>query len=263
MPLTPGDKPRIATVKGGTAFPAAQIPQTALPHAQGVLWDEQASTLTLLAELDTAARQRVHGIVAGMILEYEEVGRNRRLIGRARRARLLPGLMSPATRQRRAATLSHLASPELMAELARWGRTAGYAAPWNRRTQASRFLASSPGGVTADYLFRVLLPRKAWLHRITISEAVSRPPSPGAHGPEVVRQAVRDAAGAWAGPPVLVEVTGPAGGRWLTAEGDPRAAVHADALSYLRLAAGHPSGGARTSGDPEMAAAFLAVRIPG
>lgn len=112
-------------------------------------------------------------------------------------------------------------------------------------------------------MFRVLLPRRAWLYRITISEAVSRPPSLAAHGSEVVRQAIRDAADAWAGPPVLVEITGPAGGRWLTAKGGPQAAVHADALSYLRLATGHPSDGARTSGDLEMAAAFLAVRIPG
>jgi len=55
MSSSPGDKPRIATVKGGSAFPAAEIPRTALPHAQGVLWDEQASTLALLAELDPEA----------------------------------------------------------------------------------------------------------------------------------------------------------------------------------------------------------------
>lgn len=263
MSSSPGDKPRIATVKGGDAFPAAEIPRTALPHALGVLSDEQASTLALLAGLDATAWPQVNDIVAGMILEYEEVGRNRRLIGRLRRARLLPGLMSPARRQRRDAALRDGSSSELMAELSRWGRTAGYAAPWNRRTQSGRFLASSPDGVSADYLFRVLLPRKAWLYRITISEAVSRPPALGAHGPEVVRQAVRDAAGAWTGSPVLVEITGPAGGRWLTATGDPQAAVQADALSFLRLVTGHRSDGARTSGDLQMAAAFLAVRIPG
>jgi len=89
MSSTPAGKPRIATVKGGTPFPAAEIPRTALPYALSVLSHDLTATLDLLAGLDAAAWPRVHGIVVRMILDSEEVGRNRRLIGRLRRVRPL------------------------------------------------------------------------------------------------------------------------------------------------------------------------------
>jgi uncharacterized protein (TIGR03083 family) len=279
MPLTPprtpdGKAPRvsgsaagIAAVKGGL-FPAADIPRPALPHAIGMLTDELAATLDLLQHPDAAAWQlpagrtgdTVRDIVVRMVSESEEVGRNRRLLGRLRRARLLPGAMT-STRRRNAA-LSTAPAQQLVAELGHWGRKAADAAPWYRRTPASRFRASMPGGTDVDYLFRVVLAREAWLHRADIAEAAGQLPVPGPHGAEVVRQAVRDVAADWTGPPVIVEVTGPAGGRWLAGDGASATAVRADPVSYLRLVTGRPAGHAEACGDPAVTAAFLASRIP-
>lgn len=120
-----------------------------------------------------------------------------------------------------------------------------------------------PAGTDADYLFRVVLTREAWLHRADIAEAAGQLPVPGPHGAEVVRQAVRDVAADWTGPSVTVEITGPAGGRWLAGDGTPAIAVRADPVSYLRLVTGRPADRVEASGDTEVTAAFLATRIPG
>jgi hypothetical protein len=279
MPLTEAGKPAsharrttgIATVKGSGPFPAASIPRPALPQAMGMLADELAATLDLLQRLDAAAWQlpagragtTIRDVVIRMTLESEETGRNRRLLGRLRRAHLLPGAMTEARCRRRAAALAAAPADKLIAELASWGHKAADAAPWNRRTPASRFRADMPAGTDADYLFGVVLAREAWLHRADIAEASGQPAAPGPYGPEIVRQAVRDVADAWTGPPVLVEITGPAGGRWATSDGAPAVGVRANLISYLRLVTGRPAAGIEFSGDRSVAAAFLAIRIPG
>jgi hypothetical protein len=254
----------IAMVKAAAPFPAAAISRPPLSHAMGMLSDELAATVTLLRRLDSAAWQlpAVRDAVVRMILEAEEVARNRRLLGRFRRARLLPGAMTPVRRQGRAAALAEAAPEHLAAELGSWGRRAADAAPWFRGTAASRFLAGVPAGYSADCLFRVLLPRDAWLCRAEIAEAAGQDPAPGPHGAEIIRQAVRDLAGVWHGPAVTVEITGPAGGRWLTGDGAPAAAVRAGPYGFLRLVTARPDGTTEASGDPLVTSAFLAARIP-
>jgi len=61
---------------------------------------------------------------------------------------------------------------------------------------------------------------------------------------------------------VLIEVAGPAGGRWLAGDGAPAAAVQASPLSFLQHLTGHPGGAAEGAGDPAVTARLLAVRIP-
>jgi hypothetical protein len=275
MSSPPGGKPArrprrgtdtagIATVKAAAPFPAAAIPRPPLSHAMGMLSDELSAMVALLQRLDPTAWQlpAVRDAAMRMILEAEEVARNRRLLGRLRRARLLPGAMTAVRRQHRAATLPEAAPEQLAAELGSWGHMAADAAPWLRGTAASRFLAGAPAGYSADYLFRVLLPRDAWLCRAEIAEAAGQDTAPGPHGAEIIRQAVRDLAGVWHGPAVTVEITGPAGGRWLTGDGAPAAAVRAGPAGFLRLVTARPDGTAEASGDPLVTSAFLAARIP-
>jgi len=231
-----------------------------------MLVHEQAGVVRLLESLgpDAWLLPAVRPTVAAMIAEAEEVGRNRRLTGRLRRARLLPAAMSGSRRRRRAAALAGAPPRQLIAELAAWGHKAADAAPWYRHTPASWLLAAAPAGRDADYLFRVLLPRTAWLFRAAITEAAGHDPAPGPHAPEVVRQAVRDLAGSWDGPSVLIEVTGPAGGRWLVGDDPPAAALLAGPLALMRQLTGRQGGGMITaSGDAPAVAALLAIRIPG
>ncbi len=276
MPSTPAGEPGIGTsnadaraadiaaVKGGAPFPAAGIPRPPLPHATGMLAGELLAIMELLQRLDAVTWQRpaVRDAVAGMIAEAEEVARNRRLLGRLRRARLLPGAMTAARRRRRAAALAAAPLRQLITELGAWGRKAADAAPWFRGMPASRFRAGVPDGYSADYLFRVLLPRDAWLCRTGIAEAAGHDLAPGPHGAEVIRQAVRDLADVWQGPPVTVEITGPAGGRWQIGEGIPAGAVRAGPAGFLRLVTGRPGGATEAAGDPAVTVRFLAVRIP-
>lgn len=260
-------KPRIPSPRATPI--AAAIPRPALPHAMGMLASELAATTDLLSHLEPAqwqhpavpAETTVRDLVVVMILASEQTGRNRRLLGRLRRSRLLPGAMTAARGARRTSTLSTAPSGQLIAELSCWGRKAADAAPWYRRTPARRFRPGMPDGTDADYLFRVVLPREAWLHRAGITEALGRTPSPGAHAPEIIRQAIRDTAEAWTGRAVLVEISGPAGGRWLLGDGPPTATISADPLSYLRQVTGQLDG-VHASGDTTVTSRFLTVRIP-
>jgi MDMPI C-terminal domain len=61
---------------------------------------------------------------------------------------------------------------------------------------------------------------------------------------------------------VLLELTGPAGGRWALSQGAPVATVRADTVAYLRALSGrndHPS--LDVDGDQTAAAAVAAARV--
>jgi hypothetical protein len=67
---------------------------------------------------------------------------------------------------------------------------------------------------------------------------------------------------AWTRPPVVLELTGPADGRWTFGAAAPRARVRIDATAYLRLLSGRPvDRSPDTDGDPVTAAEFLATRV--
>jgi hypothetical protein len=61
---------------------------------------------------------------------------------------------------------------------------------------------------------------------------------------------------------VLLELTGPAGGRWALGDGSPVATVRADAVAYLRALSGrndHPA--LEADGDHAAATAGAAARV--
>ncbi len=63
------------------------------------------------------------------------------------------------------------------------------------------------------YVLDVLGLRDPWMHRVDLARATGRPLVLGAHDREIVAQVVADLGRGWDGPPVLLELAGPAGGR--------------------------------------------------
>ena len=156
---------------------------------------------------------------------------------------------------------------QLLAELACWGRKATLAAeripgPLHRM-RGSLFFPAARGAPenTIDYFIRVLMPREAWMHRADIAIAAQRPVGVGAQDGEVARQVIRDLARAWSGPAVILDFSGPMGGRWSLGTGRPVAEVHSDPVSFVRLAAGRPGHQPVIDGDGGTAAELLATRI--
>jgi hypothetical protein len=245
----------IVAVRSSAILFAADIKQPELEHGQAMLCGELADIQALLRGLNeaewhlpalrhlgvgprwpVAARPvlTVRDLVLQLISSYESICRG----GKALPARMLAG-----TRQRRQDAIRAAASSrQVMRELSYWG---------GKLTQAT------PRSGKAGYQFRVALPRTTWLARTDIAEATGRQPLAGPHGGEIVRQAVRDAGGAWSGAPVLLEITGPAGGRWLAGHGPPAITIRTDAVSYLRLVSGRQARRVEVSGDTP----FLAIRV--
>jgi hypothetical protein len=171
-------------------------------------------------------------------------------------------VLNAVCRRRPDAARPGVTARELADELGYRGNRAAQAAARHRDRKRPVFRSGPLAGRTASYLSAVALPREAWLDRITIAKAIGRRADPGPHGPEIVRQAVRDVSDAWSGGrAVLVEITGPAGGRWVAGEGTPAATVRADPAGFLRLVTDRPNGHAEATGDASTAAAFLTTRI--
>ena len=112
------------------------------------------------------------------------------------------------------------------------------------------------------YLLDVIMLRDAWMHRVDLARATGRPLVFGEHDREVVSQVVRDVGRCWNGPSVLLELNGPAGGRWRLGNDVPVATVRTDAVSYLRTVSGrddHPA--LEADGGPAAVAATSAARV--
>lgn len=84
---------------------------------------------------------------------------------------------------------------------------------------------------TFGYLFDVILTRDPFMHRIDIARATGLPPvATSDHEGVVVDDVVREWAGRH-GKPVVVELSGPAGGRWDYGDGER---IALDALDFCR-----------------------------
>lgn len=106
-----------------------------------------------------------------------------------------------------------------------------------RRATVSSGVPGTPR-VSVGYVLDVIYNRDLWMHRLDLARATGHPFTAGDHDRKIVEQAVRDVAVSWTGRPVTLELTGPAGGRWLIGQGDPVAAIRADATAYMRALSG-------------------------
>jgi len=260
-----------------TASPARDIARPTVSQALAIMENELARTQALLSDLAPADWQRptdcpgwtVHDVVAHMIGQNEELARPGTLIRRVRQARKLPGAgILDKRNQLQVQDRAGASGQQLIADLGYWGPKAARAArripaPLRRQIRLSLFFpeARQMAEDSLDFLIRVMTARDAWMHRTDIATALARPLTPDAHDAQIVRQVVRDLAAAWPGPPVILDLTGPAGGRWSLGDGPPAAAVHSDSVSYLRLASGRPASQPTISGDTATGTALLATHI--
>jgi uncharacterized protein (TIGR03083 family) len=266
-------------MNAATLTPARDIPRTPLDQALDIVQAELAATLSLLRTLEPADWSRptpctgwtVHDVVAHMIGQAEELARPDRLIQRIRRARRRPG-SGILDRHNDCQVRDRAGTPDsrLIADLERWtGKAAGAArrmpAPVRRRIRLSLIFpeAKRQPEDSFDYLVRVLIARDPWMHRLDIAAATGRAPVLGHHDRLIVEQVIRDLALAWTGPTVRLDLSGPAGGRWiLGAQPPPVATISGDAADYMRLLSGrHTDHHPVAEGDHTAAAAFLAMRI--
>jgi uncharacterized protein (TIGR03083 family) len=234
----------IVAVRSSAILFAADIRPPELEHGQAILCGELADVRTLLKSLRDEEWHlptlrpgwTVRDHALHLISSYESICRS---------ARMLPVRVVAGTRQHRRDTVrSNASTRQIIGELGYWGDKLRQSPPRSRERKAS-------------YQFRVALPRSTWLTRTDIAEATGRRPLPGPHGGEIVRQAVRDAGATWSGAPVLLEITGAAGGRWLAGDGPPAVTIRTDAVSYLRLVSGRPASRVEVSGDTP----FMAIRV--
>src|SRR5215471_5737064 len=238
---------------------------------------ELAACLALLASLDDSAWPAptdcagwtVHELTAHLAGQYQGLARPGVYLRRHRRAhRRYPALSRlDAHNRQQIDDLGGHTGPELAAMLATIGpkairarrRVPGLA----RRQRIGRMYPEEPlPDDRLGYALDVLGLRDPWMHRVDIARATGRPLLLGAHDRVITAQVIADLARAWDGPPLLLELTGPAGGRCSLGDGPPAATVQADAVDYLRALSGrndHPD--LQATGDPAAVAAATAARV--
>jgi uncharacterized protein (TIGR03083 family) len=119
------------------------------------------------------------------------------------------------------------------------------------------------------YALDVIYIRDLWMHRVDICVATGRDLVLGEHDHEVVRQVIADLARTWDGPAVILELTGPAGGRWQLGSTPDRqpstatvATARADTVDYLRCLSGRNDTPQLTiEGDETIRRALHAARV--
>src|SRR5215470_16589085 len=88
------------------------------------------------------------------------------------------------------------------------------------------------------------------LGRAAAVAAAGRPLLPGAHDRVITAQVIAGLARTWDGPPLRLELTGPAGGRRTPGSGPPAATIQAGTADHLRTPPGrHDHPGLHDNGD--------------
>jgi uncharacterized protein (TIGR03083 family) len=256
------------------------IPRPSVEQALSDLRAELDVFAGLLRELDPADWRRptacpgwtVHDVVAHVTGQSEGMARPDRLIRRVRRARRAGGTHGILDRsnQYQVDARAALSDAELTAEFVRWGGRAVRAAgrippPVRRRLTLSLFFPEEckllPDD-SFDYLVRVLMASDTWMHRLDVADATGRKPEFRGHEGRLAAQVIRDLDSAWAGPAAVIELTGPAGGRWTVGAGEPVATLEADAVTYMRLLSGRPvDTPPAVTGDPAVAARLRGAHV--
>jgi uncharacterized protein (TIGR03083 family) len=261
---------------------ARDIPRTSAARAREVNEAEIRASLATMRALGAAEAEAwsrptackgwtVRDMVAHEVGQYEELPKPWLMISRIRHGRqahpelgALDGHNARQVEERRG-----VPGPELAAEFAR-------VAP-----RGTRSLRRMPGPVrkrmrlslifpegkalpenSMDYLNSVLVARDTWMHRVDISDATGVDLVLDEHDREIVNQIVLDLALGWTGPPCLLELSGPAGGRHRLGSGPPAVVLRADAIAFARHLSGRPALGELVyEGDEDAAAALDAARV--
>jgi uncharacterized protein (TIGR03083 family) len=260
-----------------TTINAREIPPITPDRVAEVATAELEASIALLERLDDhdwtrptdCAGWTVHDLVAHMVGQYQGAAKLGVFLRRHRRAhRRYPALSRlDAHNRQHIDDLGGHAGPELVAMLATIGpkaiRARRRVPGLLRRLHIGRMYPEEPlADDRLSYVLDVLGSRDPWMHRVDLARATGRPLVLGGHDREVVAQVIADLGRAWQGPPVLLELTGPAGGRWALGDGSPVATVRADAVAYLRALSGrndHPA--LEADGDQAAAAPAAAARV--
>jgi uncharacterized protein (TIGR03083 family) len=258
---------------------AIEIPRTPLRRAFEVAEAELAAVAAQLRRLDDAQWQvatacdgwSVHAVAAHILGNIEEQSRPWKMIQRVRRARReYPALgVLDGHNECQVHELSALTPAEMINRVDRLGPPALRAmrripAPL-RRMRFSRVFpeARDQPEDSVDFLVRVLGIRDIWMHRVDIADAVGHSPELAAHDREVIAQVVRDVATGWSGEPVLLDLSGPAGGQWALGTGTPIATLTGDAVAFARQLSGRPARGELTATGAQAACErILELRMP-
>jgi uncharacterized protein (TIGR03083 family) len=251
---------------------ATTIPRPPVDQALLTVRAELDAFADLLRDLDPADWVRptacpgwtVHDVVAHVTGQSEGMARPDRLIRRVRKARRNGGTSGILDRsnQYQVDARAGLSDEDLIAEFVRWGGKAVKAAgripaPMRRRMRMSTLFPEETKLLpedSFDYLVQVLMASDIWMHRLDVTLAAGREPQFHGHEGTIVAQVVRDLDTAWTGPAALIELTGPAGGRWSIGPGSPAATLTADTVTYMRLLSGRPvDPPPAVTGDPAVA----------
>jgi len=259
------------------AISAGQIAPITPDQVAEVATAELAACLALLASLDDSdwaaptdcADWTVHELAAHLTGQYEGLAKPGVYLRRHRRAhRRYPALSRlDADNRQQIDDLGGHTGPELTAMMATIGpkaiRARRRVPGLLRRQRIGRlYPEESLPDDRLSYILDVLGLRDPWMHRVDIARATGRPLVIGAHDRVITAQVIADLAQAWDGPPALLELTGPAGGRWSLGNNPPAAAIQADAVDYLRTLSGrnnYPD--LKVTGDPAAAAVATAARV--
>ncbi|MBF9072786.1 maleylpyruvate isomerase family mycothiol-dependent enzyme [Streptacidiphilus fuscans] len=259
--------------------PAMDITRTSGSRARTVNEAEIQASLAMMESLDARAWSKptacsgwtVRDMVAHEVGQFEELPKPWLMITRIRRARHRHPQMGPLDGHNESQVEERGgASSERLVE--EFGRVAPKGvrslsrvpAPVLRRIRTSMIFPEGKAlpEDSMEYLNSVLIARDTWMHRIDISDATGAELTLDAHDSEIMDQVLLDLALGWTGPPCLLELSGPAGGRFLLGSGPPVVTLRADAIDFARHLSGRqPRGELTFEGDADAAAALNAARV--
>ncbi|ORT59781.1 maleylpyruvate isomerase family mycothiol-dependent enzyme [Streptomyces sp. CB03238] len=262
-----------------TRAAALDIPRTHPVRARAVNAAEVHAMLAALGGLAPADWPRatacegwtVRDLTAHVVGQYEELARPWLLVGRTLRGRRRhPQLMPLAAHNQCQVDARRSVPPHVLVGLLTRFGPQGVRAVERMPVAVRRRMRLSPlfpeskelPEDSMDYLARVLLTRDTWMHRVDVCDATGHELVLREHDREVVGQVLLDLALRWTGPPTFLDLSGPAGGRWMLGRGTPAVAVEADAVTMMRHLSGRPPRGTlECQGDPDAQAVVMAARV--
>lgn len=260
---------------------ARDIPRTPAARARTVNEAEVRASLGVLGSLPADAWSRptactgwsVRDVAAHEVGQFEELLKPWLMVTRVRRARAAHPELGALDGHNASQIEDREDEPpdRLVDDLAAYGPKGVHAlarmpAPLRRRVRTSmifpegRYLPED----SMEYLNTVLVARDPWMHRIDIADATGAELVFDHHDQEILDQVLLDLALGWKGPPCLLELSGPLGGRYRIGDGGgpPAAVLRADAVAFARHLSGRPArGDIRLEGDEETAAALADARV--